>query len=83
MLLCRHLRVNYIILHELVHVMCQFRGGLVSIPQCIAVLDNCIRDFNPQNTCSCHVIKFVNKSRNADNEQFNMVATKRCALGGL
>jgi exonuclease III len=42
-----------------------------------------IRDFNPQNTCSCHVIKFVNKSRNADNEQFNMVATKRCALGGL
>ena len=27
---------------------------------------NGIRDFNPQNTCSCHVIKFVNKSRNAD-----------------
>ena len=31
--------------------------------------------------CSCHVIKFVNKSRNADNEQLNMVATKRCAWG--
>jgi hypothetical protein len=31
MLLCRHLRVNYVILHELVHVMCQF-GWAVLCP---------------------------------------------------
>ena len=43
--------------------------------------DYSIRDFNLKSTCSYHVKNFVNKSRNADNEQSNMVATKRCAWG--
>ena len=44
MLLCRHLRVNYIILHELVHVMRQL-GWAVLCPMMVKAQNRVVQGF--------------------------------------
>ena len=45
-------------------MLCHPRGGLVSIPQCIAVLDHCIHIINwPAQLAQCSLAVVVNTSQ--------------------